>query len=89
MNERGSSMIYPTEQMVQEGVSLSGGGGSGKAFFRCVEEGMKKMAIHRDKVEEMGRETISNALGVGLCYANRIKGEMTGKPLQIWNVVKI
>ncbi len=83
VNEEGSSMIYPTEQMVREGMSLSGGGASGKGFFRCVEEGIKKMTTHSDKVEEMSRGTISNALGMGLCYANRIQGEMAGKPLQV------
>ncbi len=89
VNEQGSSMIYPTEQMVREGVSLSGGGGLRKVFFRCVEEGLKKMTIRREKVEKKGRGTISNALGVGLCYANRIKEEMAGKPLQVWNVAMI
>ncbi len=89
MNEKGSSMIYPTEHMVREGVSLSGGGISGKVFFRCLEEGIKEMTTHSNKVEEMSRGTISNALGMGLCYANRIQGEIAGKPLQVWSAAKI
>ncbi len=89
VNEQGSSMIYPTVQMVRESVSLFGGGGSGKAFSRCVEEGMNRMTTHRDKVEAMSRGTISNALGMGFCYANRIQGEMAGKPLQVWDIAKI
>ncbi len=89
VNEQGSSMIYPTVQMVRESGSFFGRGGVGKAFSRCVEEGMSRMAKYRNKVKAIGRSTISNALGTGLCYANRVQKEMAGKLLQVWDVAKI